>query len=193
MRIRELKPGIQSLGPSNNPEPISISANLQFTDREMQLPRLFFLFPLFLLFSVVNGEEHKYLKAFPAASEGMTRFVLELPHKERDEEGEFLVELIVGKTIETDGVNKYFIGGTLAEQPLKGWGFTYYEVKKLGPVGSTKIGVPPGTPTVTKFVSGPKKMIPYNSRVPIVIYIPEGAELKYRIFKAGKTIAVKEG
>jgi ecotin len=148
---------------------------------------------IILIPSVIKAEDHKYLKAFPAASEGMTRFVLELPHKERDDEGEFLVELIVGKTIETDGVNKYFIGGTISAEPLKGWGFTYYEVKKLGPVGSTRIGVPSGTPTVTKFVSGPKKMIPYNSRVPIVIYVPEGAEVQYRTFKAGKTMAVKEG
>ncbi|MCA9069236.1 MAG: ecotin family protein [Planctomycetaceae bacterium] len=155
--------------------------------------RSFFLFGLLICTPAVSAEEHKYLKAFPAASEGMTRFVLELPHKERDEEGAYRVELTVGKTIETDGVNKYFIGGTIEAQPLKGWGFTYYEVKKLGPVGSTRIGVPPGTPTVTKFVSGPKQMIAYNSRVPIVIYVPKGAEVQYRIFKAGETKSIKEG
>lgn len=159
----------------------------------MRPTRSLCFFFVFLFSSVVSGEEHEYLKAFPATSEGMTRFVLELPNKERDEENAFLVELLVGKTIETDGINEYFIGGTIAEQPLKGWGFTYYEIKKLGPVGSTKIAVPAGKPAVTKFVSGPKKMIPYNSRVPIVIYVPEGAEVKYRIFEAGKTMAVKEG
>jgi ecotin len=159
----------------------------------MRVTRLTLLFVLLLFPSFINAAEHKYLKAFPAASDGMTRFVLELPNKERDEEGAFLVELTVGKTMETDGVNKYFISGAISPQPLKGWGFTYYEVKKLGPVGSTRIGVPPGTPKVTKFVSGPKKMIPYNSRVPVVIYVQEGAEVQCRIFKAGKTIDVNKG
>lgn len=159
----------------------------------MLLVRCSVMWGLLLMTSGLQGEENRYRKAFPAAAEGMTRFVIDLPHKERDEEGAFLVELIVGKTIETDGVNKYFLGGTISAEPLKGWGFTYYEVKKLGPAGCTRIGVPPGTTPVTKFVAGPTTKIPYNSRVPVVIYVPRRAEVKYRIFKAGKTMSAKEG
>lgn len=151
------------------------------------------LMSLVFVSSNLVAEEHKYLKAFPKASEGMKRFVLELPHKERSEEGAFRVELIVGKTMETDGVNRYFLGGEITPQPLKGWGFTYYEVKKLGPAGSTRIGVPPGTPKVKQFVDGPKKMIDYNSRIPVVIYVPDGAEVQYRIFKASEFKVVDPG
>lgn len=148
---------------------------------------------LALLPAAVLADSSKNLKAFPTATDGMTRFVLELPHKERAEEGAFMVELIVGKTMETDGVNNVMLGGTINAMPLEGWGFTFYEVKSLGPARSTLIGVPPGTPKVTKFVEGPTKLIPYNSRVPIVVYVPQGAEVLYRIFAAGETKAVKAG
>ncbi|MDP6337606.1 MAG: ecotin family protein, partial [Verrucomicrobiota bacterium] len=54
----------------------------------------------------------------------------------------------------------------------------------LGPVASSLIGVPPGTPSVHKFVQGPSKLIRYNSRIPIVVYVPKGAEVRYRIWSA---------
>ena len=145
-----------------------------------------------LLVGVANAADHKYLKAFPKPAKGMARYVIELPHKNRGEENAFKVELIVGKMMLTDGVNRMFLGGgKIAPKPLKGWGFTYYEVPKLGPAASTLIGVPPGTPKVEKFVAGPSQLIRYNSRIPIVVYVPQGAEVRYRIWaaKPGNLIA----
>ena len=130
-----------------------------------------------------QAEDHKYLKAFPQAEEGMTRFVIELPHKERGVENAFKVELVVGKMLETDGVIRMFMGGKLEPKPLKGWGFTFYEAQ-LGPAASTLIGVPPGTPRVEKFVQGPSRLINYNSRIPIVVYVPNDAQVRYRVWFA---------
>ena len=126
---------------------------------------------------------HKYLKAFPKAAGGMSRFVIVLPDKTRGQEGAFKVELIVGRMMNTDGVNQMFLSGKLESKPLKGWGFTYYQAK-LGPVASSLIGVPPGTPSVHKFVQGPSQLIRYNSRIPIVVYVPKGVEVRYRIWSA---------
>ena len=124
----------------------------------------------------------------------MKRYVIDLPHKTREEEGAFKVELVVGKVMITDGVNSIQLGGKIEAKPLKGWGFTFYEVAKLGPGISTRIGVPPGTPQVKKFVNGPSTIIPYNSRVPVVIYVPKDAEVRYRIWKASPELdAAKEG
>ncbi len=135
--------------------------------------------------SIANEEATKNLKPFPAASEGMTRFVIILPHKERGEEDAFRVEIVVGQEILTDGVNNYSLGGGAVDvKDLKGWGFNYYEVTKLGPVRSTLIGVPAGTPQVKKFVAGPSSLIRYNSRLPIVVYVPKDAEVRYRVWKA---------
>ena len=87
----------------------------------------------------------------------------------------------------TDGVNLSRLGGKIEAKPLKGWGFTYYEVAKFGPTATTLIGVPPGTPKVKKFVSMPSMTIPYNSRIPLVVYVPKGGEVRYRIWKASET------
>ena len=101
---------------------------------------------LAFLASSATAAEHRYLKAFPQAEEGMTRYAILLPHKERGEDANFKVELIVGKEMLTDGVNTVRLGGAIEAKPLQGWGFTYYQVEKLGPAASTLIGVPPGTP-----------------------------------------------
>jgi len=149
---------------------------------------------LALLVSSVTAAEHKYSKAFPAAEEGTKRCVILLPHKERGEDGNFKVELIVGKEMMTDGVNSVRLGGAIEAKPLQGWGFTYYEVKSLGPAASTLIGVPPGTPQVKKFVTGPSTIIRYNSRIPLIVYVPKDAEVRYRIWSTtDETTTADEG
>ena len=149
---------------------------------------------LLLLTSTAVAAEHKYLKAFPAAGDGMVRYVIELPDKQRGEDNNYRVEIFVGKQMLTDGVNQLRLGGTIEAKPLKGWGFTYYELEKFGGAASTLIGVPPGTPKVEKFVAVPSITIPYNSRIPLVVYVPEGGQVRYRIWKADEKLdEAKEG
>ena len=133
-----------------------------------------------------HGAVHPELKPFPKAKKGMERFVIALPEKKRGEDTGFKVELIPGKPIMTDGVNSYFAGASLEPKNLQGWGYTYYEIKGQTAVGSTLIGVPPGTLQVKKFVAGKPLLIRYNSRLPIVIYAPKGFEINYRIWSASE-------
>ena len=142
--------------------------------------------------SAILAAEHPELKAFPAAKEGMERFVIVLPHKERGEEDAFKVEIVPGKTMLTDGVNLVRLAATIEAQPLQGWGYTYYEVTGRDLTASTLIAVPPGTPQVKKFVSGTPLLIRYNSRLPVVIYAPKGYEIRYRIWQAPKTTEAAE-
>jgi ecotin len=137
--------------------------------------------------------DHKELKAYPQAKPGMERLVLVLPHKERGEDAGFKVELIPGKTMETDGVNRMGLGYSIQEKTVKGWGYTYYEVSGKGMAISTLIGVRPGTPKVKKFVRGKSHLTRYNSRLPVVVYVPEGVEIRYRIWKAGEEKTVDPG
>ena len=154
---------------------------------------LLLLFTIVPLVSTAHGQEgKKYLKAFPKASKGMTRYVIHLPDKKRGEDSNFRVEIIVGKEILTDGVNKVRLGGKIEAKPLKGWGFTYYQVDEFGQPMSTLIGVPEGTPKKKKFVSLPSKTINYNSRVPLVIYVPQGGEVRYRVWKASEPQKAKK-
>ncbi len=133
-----------------------------------------------------SAAEHPELKAFAPAKEGMERFVIVLPHKERGEEDAFKVEIIPGKTILTDGVNLMRLGTSIESRPLKGWGYTYYEVTGSDLAMSTMMAVPEGSQSVEMFVSGAPLLIRYNSRLPIVVYAPKGYEIHYRIWKAAE-------
>jgi len=142
----------------------------------------------------VSFAGHKELRAFPAAEEGVERFVIVLPHKERVEEDGFMVEIIAGKTMLTDGVNLVRLGSVIEPRSLKGWGYTYYEVTGPAHVMSTMMASPEGANQVEAFVKGTPLKVRYNSRLPIVVYAPKGYEIRYRIWKASEAIenAVKE-
>jgi ecotin len=135
----------------------------------------------------VAGADHPELRAFPPAREGMERFVIVLPHKERGEEDDFMVELVAGRTLQVDGVNQVRIGVAIEPRTLEGWGYTYYKVTGSGVVMNTLMAPPEGAPMVERFVSGTPLRIQYNSRLPIVVYAPQGYEIRYRIWQASET------
>lgn len=114
----------------------------------------------------------------------MVRYVLPLPPDKNEDS--LKVELIVGKTVKTDGVNRHFFAGRIEEETIQGWGFTRYILKQLGPMAGTLMGVPPGTPMVDQFVpiGGEPFLVRYNSRLPVVVYVPEGVTVRYRIWRA---------
>jgi len=143
---------------------------------------------LLFLFAVPAGLAADNMKAFPPAAEGMVRHVLQLP-PQADESG-FKLELIVGKTVETDAGNRYFFGGRIEEETIKGWGFPRYVVSKLGPLAGTLMAVDPNAPKVARFITlgGAPYIIRYNSRLPVVVYVPAGVEVRYRIWTAGAEV-----
>lgn len=143
---------------------------------------------LLFLFVVPAGLAADNMKAFPPAGEGMVRHVLQLP-QQADESG-FKVELIVGKTVETDAGNRYFFGGRIEEETIKGWGFPRYTVARLGPMAGTLMAVDPNAPKVARFITlgGAPYIIRYNSGLPVVVYVPAGVEVRYRIWTAGAEV-----
>ena len=147
-----------------------------------------------LLSSMLPAQAADNLKAFPPADQGKVRYVLQLPTQ--GDESAFKVELIVGKTVQLDEKNKYFFGGTIKEETVKGWGFPRYIVSKLGPMAGTLMAIDPGAPKVARFITlgGGPYLIRYNSRLPIVVYVPEGVEVRYRIWNAGaEATAIEKG
>jgi ecotin len=125
------------------------------------------------------------LKAFPPAESGMTRHVIQLP--EMQDEAKFKVELIIGKMVTTDSKNRYFFSGQLETEVIPGWGFDRYILRALGPMAGTLMAVNPGSPQVERFISlgGEANLVRYNSRLPLVVYVPVGVEVRYRIWQAG--------
>ena len=124
------------------------------------------------------------LKAFPPAEKGMIRCVLDLP--EQDDESSRKVELLVGKRLKLDERNQYFFSGKIEAENIKGWGFTKYTVRSLGQMAGTKMAINPLAKKVERFVSLGEEpyLIRYNSKLPVVVYVPKDAEVRYRIWVA---------
>jgi ecotin len=146
---------------------------------------MFSITALSFIFAVMSAHSADTMKAFPPAEKGMVRYVLQLP--QQDDESIFKVELIVGKTVEVDEKNRYFFGGTIEKETIKGWGYPRYIVSKIGPMAGTLMAVDPDAPKVARFITlgGEPYIIRYNSRLPIVVYVPEGVEVRYRIWTTG--------
>jgi ecotin len=142
-----------------------------------------------LSFPVSAGTaEHPELKAFPLAEKGMERFVIVLPVQNQSVEDLSKVELIVGKDILTDGVNLIRLSNTIKPRQLEGWGYTYYQVSGSSNTINTLMANPEGAQQVTQFVAAPSLHIRYNSRLPIVVYVPQGYQVRYRIWQAADEI-----
>lgn len=154
--------------------------------------KIFFIVTNVICFSVLSVNAGDNMKAFPPPENGQTRHVLQL--QAHDDESIFKVELIVGKTVETDAVNQYFFNGTILEETIAGWGFPRYLVKAIGPMAGTLMAVDPDAPKMERFIQlgGEPYLIRYNSRLPIVIYVPDGAEVYYRIWHADSEMRIIE-
>ena len=79
---------------------------------------------------------------------------------------------------------------------VQGWGYTKYSVNKLDALAGTLMAVDPELPKVSRFVSlgGEPYLIRYNSRLPVVLYVPEGAEVRYRLWSAdSKALPMEKG
>ena len=136
-----------------------------------------------LLPALAFAGEHSPLEAFPEARQGMVRFVIALPEMSRSEDN-YAVELVAGRVIQTDGVNQLRMDTELSPRTLDGWGYTYYEMTGSGQVASTLMAPPPDAEPVAAFVHGTPLNVRYNARLPIVVYLPAGFEVRYRIWAA---------
>lgn len=128
---------------------------------------------------------------YPKAETGMERHVVYLP--QQPSENDYKVELLIGKTLEVD-CNRHMIGGKLERKTLTGWGYDYLVLKKLSEPVSTKMGCPDDTKTKQFIASnlGEAAIQRYNSRLPIVVYVPKDVEVKYRIWKAEDRVNTAE-
>ena len=124
---------------------------------------------------------------YPKAEKGMKRQVIQLPVQQ--DEGNFKVELLIGKTLEVD-CNQHRLGGQLESKTLESWGYDYYVFDKVTSPVSTMMACPDGKKE-KKFVTaylGDNSLLRYNSKLPIVVYTPENVEVKYRVWKADETV-----
>ena len=146
--------------------------------------RAFFLASV-VLPSVAAAQTLADMRPYPEPEEGFTRMVFRLPALENEEDRR--VEIIVGKTLLID-CNPTHYAGSITERVAQGWGYPYYVLEGVsGPV-STLMACPPGEQRREAFVRvrGDGFLQRYNSKLPVVTYVPEGFEVRYRIWFAAE-------
>ncbi|MCX8574602.1 MULTISPECIES: serine protease inhibitor ecotin [unclassified Gilliamella] len=118
---------------------------------------------------------------YPEAKAGYTRFAINLPAL--PDENNARIELLIGKEMNVD-CNSQRLAGTVKEEELKGWGYSYYVVEAGNGVLSTMMACPAGS-NKNQFVTLHHNLgwLDYNSRLPIVIYAPNDFQIKYRVWQ----------
>jgi ecotin len=126
------------------------------------------------------------IKMFPAAEPGAQRLVIRLP--KLDDEASRKVEILLSKRLMVD-CNRQRLGGALQQKTLQGWGYSYYQLDQLiGPM-STLMACPNDTKKAAAVpVGGEGYLVRYNSRLPIVLYVPQGLDVQYRIWQPGESL-----
>ncbi|MDR0196100.1 MAG: ecotin family protein [Myroides sp.] len=116
---------------------------------------------------------------FPAPEKGYKQVVIDVPHSTKDDSKK--IEFTVGKMMEVDGCNHFNLLGTLEQKDLQGWGYSYYVFNTKGDVVSTMMACP-DAPKKHSFVSGQPELARYNGKLPIVVYVPEEYEVRFKIY-----------
>lgn len=131
----------------------------------------------------VKNDATDLLEAFPESMPGYDRYVLLLtPLSEAQKTTELKVEIIPGKTAKVD-CNKHTLNGNIQTKTAEGWGLDYLVFESDGEYASTRMGCPDNSIS-EKFIYGQTQTLSYNSNVPIVIFVPQGFEVKYRVWKS---------
>ncbi|VVN70842.1 Ecotin [Pseudomonas fluorescens] len=139
-----------------------------------------------VLAAQANAAKLEDIAPYPKADAGHVRQVIHLP--EKPQEQDFKVEILAGKTLLVD-CNQQRLGGVLEEKNLEGWGYPFYRLEKVSGPMSTMMACPDGK-TREDFVPvvGDGFVLRYNSKLPIVVYVPKDVEVRYRIWSASTTV-----
>ena len=130
--------------------------------------------------SFAQADAKKELQAYPAAEAGFVRQVIFLPTLKNENDAQ--VELIIGKTMDTDCNTRGLIAN-IQEKTVTGWGYNYLLVDKVNGAATTLMLCPENTKQ-KRFVSiNGVALQRYNSKLPLVVYTPADIQVKYRIWR----------
>jgi ecotin len=138
--------------------------------------------PFLLVAACAAAMPEQDLEPWPSAGAGEARYVIRLPELE-DESGR-RVELRIGKDLEID-CNRHWFGGKLERDVVAGWGYPMYRLVGVAGPASSMMACPEQQKRVAFVgVNLDDAFIRYNSKLPIVVYVPEGFVVRYRVWSA---------
>jgi ecotin len=151
----------------------------------------FLVISCLLLFTTPIFAVSNEMKPYPPAEDGYKRMVIHLPAL-TDEDANKL-EIIIGKTMKVD-CNRHWFGGQLTEEIAKGWGFSYFILKSVTGPASTLMACSPDKKEKEAFVQvrSDQSLLRYNSKLPVVVYVPDDFEVHYRIWTAKEESGVAQ-
>lgn len=131
------------------------------------------------------------MKPFPPAEDGYKRMVIRLTPLANEDENK--LELIIGKKMKVD-CNRHWFGGQLTEEVAEGWGFPYFVLKSVSGPASTLMACPPDKKDQEAFVQvqSDQGLLRYNSKLPVVVYVPVDFDVHYRIWTANEPSGVAQ-
>lgn len=123
------------------------------------------------------------LKPYPPAEAGAARMVIRLPAV--DDESQLKVELMIGKAMKID-CNRHWFGGKFEREIVAGWGYPIFRLSEVAGPASTMMACPPEEEKRTAFVQVriDDPLVRYNSKLPVVVYVPESFSVRYRVWSA---------
>ena len=118
------------------------------------------------------------ISMYPEAKENEERVVINLPELKGEENYE--IELIVGKWAEVD-CNHHTLMGEIKPDSVKGWGYSFYTFESNGLMAGTLMGCP-DQKLENKLIQAKSTKVRYNSKLPVVVIIPEGYTVSYKLW-----------
>lgn len=131
----------------------------------------------------INADAAKQIKSFPETIDEYDRYVIYLPKLENEEA--LRLEVIPGILKEVD-CNTHWLIGDFDTKEIEGMGYDYMVFESDGNVAATRMACPDNE-LIEKFVAANGHFGRYNSQLPVVVFVPKGVELKYKIWKANDT------
>ncbi len=126
---------------------------------------------------------------YPKAEKGMVKHMITLEEKEKEDN--YIIKLKFGREKVTDCNNSFMLGGKLEEKNVEGYGYNYYIFNGPDEVASTQMMCTVQTKTQKDVFYNVEEIIRYNSKLPVVIYVPNGVFVYYSIYEKMKDEKLK--